>query len=81
MQKKKKLPHLHTIVQAKRYDGKVSNSAIQESTAAVKHYNADNAMVVTTNYFTKGAASLANSNNVKLIDRKKLEEWLKRYQI
>ena len=70
-----------TIVQAKRYDGKVSNSAIQESTAAVKHYNADNAMVVTTNYFTKGAASLAISNNVKLIDRKKLEEWLKQYQI
>ena len=70
-----------TVVQAKRYDGKVSNSAIQESTAAVKHYNADNAMVVTTNYFTKGAASLAISNNVKLIDRKKLEEWLKQYQI
>ena len=38
-------------------------------------------MVVTTNYFTKGAASLAISNNVKLIDRKKLEEWLNQYQI
>ena len=70
-----------TIVQAKRYDGKVSNSAIQESATAVKHYNADNAMVVTTNYFTKDAASLAYSNNVKLIDRNKLEEWLKQYQI
>jgi len=70
-----------TVVQAKRYNGKVSNSAIQESTAAVKYYNADNAMVVTTNYFTKDAASLADSNNVKLIDRNKLEEWLKQYQI
>ena len=70
-----------TVVQAKRHVGKVSNSAIQEAAAAVKPYNADNAMVITTNYFTKGAAFLADSNNVKLIDRNKLEEWLKQYQI
>ena len=44
-----------TVVQAKRYNGKVSNSAIQESATAVKHYSADNAMVVTTNYFTASA--------------------------
>jgi HJR/Mrr/RecB family endonuclease len=72
---------VRTVVQAKRYDDKVSPKAVQEAVAAIRQYDANDAMVVTTNYFTKGAASLADSNNVKLIDRNKLEEWLKQYQI
>ena len=68
-----------TVVQAKRYSEKVGNSAIQEAVTAIKPYRATNAMVVTTNYFTESARELANSNNVELVDRAKLEKWLKRY--
>ena len=72
---------VRTVVQAKRYDGKVSPKAVQEAVAAIKQYDANNAMVVTTNYFTSGANELADNNNVKLVDRDKIEEWLKKYQI
>ena len=72
---------VRTVVQAKRYDDKVSPKAIQEAVAAIRQYDANDAMVVTTNYFTKGANKLADSNNVKLVDRDKIEEWLKQYQI
>ena len=72
---------VRTVVQAKRYDGKVSPKAVQEAVAAIRQYDADDAMVVTTNYFTKGANELADNNNVKLVDRDKIEKWLKQYQI
>lgn len=58
-----------TIVQAKRYASKLSNSPIQEAYAAIKHYQADDAMVITNNYFTANAQNLARSNQVKLYDR------------
>ena len=69
------------VVQAKRYSDNVSNSAIQEAVAALKHYDCDSAMVVTTSNFTKGAKELAKSNNVQLIDRVKLEKLLETYPI
>ena len=72
---------VRTVVQAKRYDCKVSPKAVQEAVAAIKQYDANDAMVVTTNYFTSGANELADNNNVKLVDRDKIEEWLKKYQI
>ena len=72
---------VRTVVQAKRYDDKVSPKAVQEAVAAIRQYDADDAMVVTTNYFTKGANELADNNNVKLVDRDKIEKWLKQYQI
>jgi HJR/Mrr/RecB family endonuclease len=58
-----------TIVQAKRYASKLNNSPIQEAYAAIKHYQADDAMVITNNYFTANAQNLAQSNQVKLYDR------------
>ena len=70
-----------TVVQAKRYSDNVSNSAIQEAVAALKHYDCDNAMVVTTSNFTKGAKELAKSNNVQLIDRVKLKKLLEKHPI
>tara|TARA_Y100000590_G_scaffold467033_1_gene644398 strand:- start:82 stop:2262 length:2181 start_codon:yes stop_codon:yes gene_type:complete len=70
-----------TVVQAKRYSDNVSNSAIQEAVAALKHYDCDSAMVVTTSNFTKGAKELAKSNNVQLIDRVKLKKLLETYPI
>ena len=72
---------VRTVVQAKRYNDKVSPKAVQEAVAAIRQYDANDAMVVTTNYFTKGANELADNNNVKLVDRDKIEEWLKQYQI
>ena len=61
---------IQELVQAKCYTThKVSISAIQEITGAKKHYQINNASVVTNNYFTEPAKQLASENNVKLIDR------------
>ncbi len=65
------------VVQAKKHTNKITNKAIQEVVAAIKHYNADKGMVVTNNFFTRSAVELAKSNNVELIDRDKLNDLLK----
>lgn len=56
-------------VQAKRYEGNVGNSAVQEIVAARDFYDADRCIVVTNSYFTKGAIALAEANEVELWDR------------
>ena len=61
-----------TVVQAKRYRSKVSNSAIQQAVAAKTHYRRHRALVVTSSYFTEGAKELAASTDVPLWDRDKL---------
>lgn len=66
-------------VQAKNYSKPVSNSAVQEVVAAKNHYSCQKAMVVTTNHYTKGAISLAKSNNVELWDKKRLLKEIKKY--
>lgn len=60
------------VVQAKRYEGKVGNSAVQEVVAAREYYEADRCMVVTNSYFTKNAVNLAEVNQVELWDRDRL---------
>jgi len=67
------------VIQAKRYGSKVSNKAIQEAVAAIKHYGAEKGMVITTNEFTRSAIALASSNNIELIDRHKLEKLMQKY--
>jgi hypothetical protein len=62
-----------TAVQVKNYASNVSNQAIQEVVASMKHYNCSSCHVVTNSYFTKSAVDLANSNGVKLIDRDELK--------
>ena len=64
-------------IQAKRYTDKVTNSAIQEVVAGIKHYNLDKGMVITNNYFTRAAIELAKDNNITLWDRKTLMEKIK----
>jgi restriction system protein len=59
---------IKTVVQSKKYIGPVTNKAIQEVVASKRHYDAENAMVVTTGTFTKSAFELAKSNNVELWD-------------
>ena len=73
--------NLKTVVQAKCYSGSVSNKAIQEVVASIKYYKADGGMVVTNSTFTKGAKELADSNDVRLIDRNRLVELLDRYEV
>jgi len=65
------------VVQAKKYEGKVSNKAVQEVAAAKNYYEADKAMIVTNSSFTKSAIELAFSNDVELWDGRKLKRIIK----
>lgn len=67
------------VVQAKRYklnSSKVGIKAIQEVISAKVHNKADEAWVVTNNYFTKQAVVLSISGSVTLIDRDQLMELM-----
>lgn len=60
---------IKTVVQAKRYNGKVGIKAIQEIVSGQKYYDAQKALVVTNSYFTDSAKDLAKKCNVILWDR------------
>ncbi|MFA8440101.1 restriction endonuclease [Pueribacillus sp. YX66] len=66
-------------IQAKCYSGNISNRAVQEISAGVKHYNLDRAIVVTNSYFTNSAIKLANSNDVVLWDRNILKDKINEF--
>lgn len=66
-----------TVVQCKRYKGKVGVSAVQEVIGAKGYYKADSAMVVTNSYFTPNAVNLAKANDVELWDRSQLVKSFK----
>lgn len=68
-----------TVVQAKRYNSKVSNDAVQEVVASIKHYKAKRGMAITNSEFTNSAIELARSNNIILIDRKELKKLIDEY--
>lgn len=63
-------------VQAKRYKKNVGIKAVQEIASAKNHYKADECWVITNSFFTNPAKELARSNQVKLIDRKQLIQWM-----
>lgn len=67
------------VVQAKRHHANIGNKAVQEVVAAVRHYKCGSGMVVTNSYFTPAAVELAKSNDIELIDRKLLQEWITKY--
>ena len=72
---------LHTsdkkiVVQTKRYSNKVSLSAVQEIATARRYYGANQAWVITNNFFTSTAKTLAESNGVVLVDREKLAKLI-----
>jgi len=67
------------VVQAKRYSYTVGNDAVQEAVAAIKHYGAQKGMVVTTSSFSRPAAKLAISNNIRLIDRSELNQLIAKH--
>jgi HJR/Mrr/RecB family endonuclease len=68
-------------IQAKRYSGKVSNSAVQEVVASMEHYDASDGIVITNSKFTSSAKDLASSNNIELWNGEKLKEQLEGYSL
>ena len=64
-------------IQVKYYNNPVGNKAIQEVVAAKSFYKTDKAMVVTNSTFTPQAITLANANDVLLVDGNKLDELIK----
>lgn len=64
------------IVQAKRHKKNVGIKAVQEISAAKKHYQADECWVVTNSHYTEPAKNLAKSNQVHLVDRTLLMKWM-----
>ncbi|WP_264738902.1 restriction endonuclease [Cytobacillus firmus] len=67
---------IRVVVQAKRYSKRVGIRAVQEIHSARDYYNAQEAWVVTNNFFTTPAIKLANTNKVRLIDRYELVELI-----
>ncbi len=67
-------------IQTKRYSHAVDRTAVSDAVAAKDHYKCDQAMVVTTNYFTPGAKELAKSTRCILVDRDQLLNWIEDYQ-
>ncbi|MFC4687945.1 SNF2-related protein [Epilithonimonas pallida] len=66
------------LIQAKQTKSLVGNSAIQEICTAKKYYENKfkeefNLITITNNDYTSSSTVLANSNNIKLINRKTLE--------
>jgi hypothetical protein len=74
-------PNERKVVQAKRYSSNVGVEAVQQAVAAMAHYGANSAAVVTNSYFTAAAQSLAASNGVQLVDRSLLVQWLSRQMV
>tara|TARA_B100001123_G_C15233163_1_gene996004 strand:- start:131 stop:1030 length:900 start_codon:yes stop_codon:yes gene_type:complete len=66
-------------IQAKFSLSNVHNGAVQEVLSSLAIYNADHGIVVTNNFFTKGARTAARANNIELIDRNQLIPLLSKY--
>jgi restriction endonuclease Mrr len=68
-----------TVIQAKRYGGKVGNYAVQEIMAAISLYQAQKGAVVTNSYFTPAAVELARANRIELLDRDALKNLVEKF--
>ncbi|MBG9568487.1 restriction endonuclease [Brevibacillus agri] len=64
------------VVQAKRHSKNVGISAVQEAQAAIAHYKAHEAWVVSNRGYTEPAVKLAAANSVRLVDREALIEMI-----
>jgi restriction endonuclease Mrr len=61
-------------IQVKRYTSSVGNSAVQEAVGAVRFYGANEGCVITNSSFTPSARSLAQKNDIRLIEGSNLDE-------
>lgn len=59
-------------IQCKLYSSHIGNKAVQEVSAGKEYYKCHVAVVMTNNYFTANAITLAQATNVLLWDRDKL---------
>lgn len=68
------------LIQAKAYrDWSTGNDAVQQVAGAIKYYNCNRAIVITTSHFTPEAIALAKANNIELISKERLQELLLQY--
>lgn len=67
-------PDNRIAVQAKGYHHAVSNSAVQQAVAGMRHYRCDSCAVITNSRFTKSARELASSNRCTLIGEDELPQ-------
>lgn len=66
-----------TLIQAKCYrDWSTGNAAVQQVVSAMKLYDCNKAMVVTSSYFTPEAIALAKANKTELVSKTRLQELL-----
>lgn len=63
-------------IQAKRYNSMVKASAVRAAYTALSHYGCQRAMVVTNNYYSNPAKTLAASTSTILVDRDELARWV-----
>ena len=63
-------------IQAKRYSSIVKLAAVRAAYTALSHYKCERAMVVTNNYFSNPAKTLASETKTVLIDRDTLAKWV-----
>lgn len=67
---------LKFAIQIKRWNREVDMSAIRAIVAGKSHFRCNKAVVITNNYFSRRAKSLAKSNDCLLIDRDKLAKQI-----
>lgn len=67
-------------VQIKRYTHAVGRAAISDAVAGMNFYRCNKAMVVTNNFFTPAAKTLAQATQCVLIDRDTLISWIVEFQ-
>lgn len=63
-------------IQTKRSGTKITNSSVQEIYSGINYYDCFKGIVITNNYFTPSAVSLAEHNNIELINRTRLFKML-----
>lgn len=68
-------------IQCKCYSDNIGNKAVQEAYAGVQMYKCDIGVVLTNRYFTESAKRTALETRIKLWDRDKLEELIKKAEL
>lgn len=75
------VPGFRTVVHAKQWYATVGPEAVREVVASRAHYNAQYAIVVTSERFTDGALTLARSSAVEMWDRERLARLLVAHEL
>ena len=68
--------NIRIAVEAKRWNCKVGNRAVQQINSGKFFYRCDQAWVITNNFFTPQAKELAQSCDVRLINRNELNDMI-----